>query len=80
MGLAFMDGLAGIIFYPLGKAISFFLWPCLEFIIQTVMALSKIPFASFEVKSGLWAIGLMLYLLLACYFAWLSKKLKVKVI
>ena len=80
MGLAFVDGLAGVIFYPLGKVLSFFLWPCLEFIIKIVMALSKIPFASFEIKSGLWAIGLILYLLIACYFAWLSKKLKVKIL
>ncbi|MCL5410962.1 MAG: ComEC family competence protein [Patescibacteria group bacterium] len=80
MGLAFLAGLGGIIFYPLGKALSFFLWPCLEFIIKIVMTLSKIPFASFEIKSGLWAIGLMLYLLIACYFTWLAKKLKVKIL
>lgn len=80
MGLAFLAGLGGIIFYPLGKALSFFIWPCLEFIIKIVIALSKIPFASFEIKSGLWAIGLILYLLIACYFTWLAKKLKVKII
>jgi len=79
MGLAFAVGLAGIIFYPLGFVLAFLLWPCLEFIIQTVLILSKMPLASLELKSGLWAVGLILYLLIAVYFGWLMKKFKIRI-
>ncbi|MFA4995659.1 MAG: ComEC/Rec2 family competence protein [Patescibacteria group bacterium] len=79
MGLAFAVGLGGIISYPLGLVLSFLLWPCLEFIIQIVLILSKMPFASLELKSGLWAVGLILYLLLAVYFGWLMKKFKIRI-
>lgn len=78
MALAFIAGIGGIIFYPLGKILSFLLWPCLEFIIKVVMTLSKIPFASLELKSGLWAVGLMLYFIIFLYFRRLWRRLKLR--
>jgi len=37
------------------------------------------PLASLELKSGLWLIGLVLYLLIAVYFSWLMNKFKIRI-
>lgn len=80
MGLVFVAGLSGIISYALGRIVAFLLWPCLEFIIQSVTNLAKILLASLDFKNHLFVIGLSLYLIIAIYFAWSKRKLKIKIL
>jgi competence protein ComEC len=46
MGLIFLTGILGIIYYPLGQIGSLILWPILEYIIKEAEILAKLPLSS----------------------------------
>lgn len=77
MGVSFVAGLLGIIYYPLGKLAAFVAWPVLEYIIKVVELFAKIPGASFGAGKGVWPLEISLYVLMIFLAIFLSKKLKV---
>lgn len=77
MGLSFVAGLLGIIYYPLGKLAAFVVWPALEYVIKAVTMLAKIPGASIAVGKGVWSLEILFYVLMIFFTIFLCKKLKI---
>lgn len=77
MGVAFIAGFLGIIFYPLGKLGALIAWPALQYIIKMVEAMAKIPGASIVTPKGFWQVEISLYILLIILIIFLNKKFKI---
>jgi len=77
MGLSFVAGISGMIWYPISKLAGFIAWPALEYIIKVVELLAKVPFASIQTSKGIWQLELGLYILLIFFTIYYSKKLKI---
>lgn len=73
MLLAFLVGLLGLIFFPLGKIAVVLAWPILSLIINSILLLAQVPFASFELKKSN-PIYLIFYPILLIFTYWLWRK------
>lgn len=80
MTIIFITGLAGIIFYPLGKLLTIITWPLLEYIIKFVTYLAKVPLASLKIENAVWVYGILLYIILIFASIYFSKRFKLKIL
>lgn len=76
MIMALSTSIAALIWWPLGKLISFLAWPALSYIIAISNLLAKVPFASIEIKNFNFAIAFTLYLVLIMLILVIKKRLK----
>lgn len=79
MGLSFVAGFLGMIFYPLGKLAALVAWPLLQYIIRMVELMAKIPGASIATQKGVWQVEAALYVILILLVAFLSKRFKITI-
>ncbi len=77
MLLVFVVGLSGIILPVLGKALAYFAWPVLTYVIVVTKGLAKIPLSSIASESNLFIVGILLYIVLVSAILILKKKFKV---
>lgn len=77
MGVAFMAGFLGMIFYPLGKLAGLIAWPALQYIIKAVEVMAKVPGASLQTPKGVWQVEVALYAVLILSIVFLSRKFKI---
>jgi competence protein ComEC len=77
MFLGFASGLLGMVWLPLGKIIGFFGYIILEIIIKISGVLSRIPYASVELKVNNWFIWGVYYILVgALVLIWYRRNKK----
>lgn len=74
MFLAFILGVMGMIWLPLGKVIASLAWVLLEYLIRVVEIFAKFPLASTTARINIPVI--VIYYLLLVYFLWLYRKRK----
>ena len=72
MAGAFLVGLGGIIWYPLGNIMGLIAWPMLKYIILVIQLFAKIPWISKEVNFQNWWV-VIYYLLSYLILLYLSK-------
>lgn len=77
MGLVFVAGLGGIIYYHLGKILAYMVWPVLEYIVQVTKFLSKTSYASGVYESNLIVMGLVLYAVLTAAIILFKRQYKI---
>jgi len=77
MFLGFLSGGLGMLWLPLGKIIGFFGFIVLDVILKISELLSKIPYASLELKVNNWIVWGAYYLVVGLLvFVWYKKKIK----
>lgn len=77
MGLSFLAGLLGLIFYPFGKFSALFAWPILEYLIKVVEVMARVPLAAFAVKTGIFSLEAALFVVLIGAIILFSRKFKI---
>ena len=77
MGVTFIAGLFGLIWYPLGKLAALIAWPLLTYIIKVVEAMARIPGAAIQTQKGVWQVEAGLYAILIFFIVLLSRKFKI---
>ena len=80
--LAMLFGFVGVtisfVSFPLGQIISYISWFFLEFIIQTAMYLSRVPFSSFDIPGVNSASVIAYYAFLILWMVWWKRRITIR--
>jgi competence protein ComEC len=79
MAISFVSGLVGLIYYPLGKAVSFISWPILEYIVKVPELFAHIPLASIEFQKSYWYVEMLMFAALAVIVKIYYRKFKLSI-
>lgn len=72
--LAMLFGTIGVVssyvFFPLGQAIAYLAWACLQYVIYIAQWLGQVPYASLQTQVSHWQIALLYYAGIVCIVLW----------